>query len=52
MTTLDSHLDKDLPADNHSPASPSYEDHAASVRFAGFWMRFWAYLADLIVIGS
>lgn len=23
-----------------------------SVRFAGFWMRFWAYLLDLIVIGS
>ena len=22
------------------------------VRFAGFWMRFWAYLLDLIVIGS
>lgn len=23
-----------------------------SVRYAGFWMRFWAYLLDLIVIGS
>ncbi|MCM3587886.1 RDD family protein [Mesobacillus maritimus] len=23
-----------------------------SVRFAGFWMRFWAYLLDLLVIGS
>ena len=23
-----------------------------SIRFAGFWMRFWAYLLDLIVIGS
>lgn len=23
-----------------------------SYRFAGFWMRFWAYLLDLIVIGS
>lgn len=22
------------------------------LQFAGFWMRFWAYLADLIVIGS
>jgi len=22
------------------------------IRFAGFWMRFWAYLLDLIVIGS
>ncbi|MEH7122808.1 RDD family protein [Bacillus sp. JJ1503] len=24
----------------------------APLRFAGFWMRFWAYLLDLIVIGS
>jgi uncharacterized RDD family membrane protein YckC len=52
MTTLDSNLEKDLPADNHSPSSPPYEDHLAAPRFAGFWMRFWAYLADLIVIGS
>jgi uncharacterized RDD family membrane protein YckC len=22
------------------------------IRFAGFWMRFWAYLLDLIIIGS
>lgn len=25
---------------------------APPVRYAGFWMRFWAYLLDLIVIGS
>lgn len=25
---------------------------SAPIRFAGFWMRFWAYLLDLIVIGS
>lgn len=24
----------------------------SNARFAGFWMRFWAYLLDLIVIGS
>jgi uncharacterized RDD family membrane protein YckC len=28
------------------------EPDTASIRFAGFWMRFWAYLLDLIVIGS
>ncbi|WP_307311815.1 RDD family protein [Neobacillus driksii] len=28
------------------------EPHTVSFRFAGFWMRFWAYLLDLIVIGS
>jgi uncharacterized RDD family membrane protein YckC len=25
---------------------------AIPIRFAGFWMRFWAYLLDLVVIGS
>lgn len=24
----------------------------AEIHYAGFWMRFWAYLADLIIIGS
>ncbi|MEH7176503.1 RDD family protein [Neobacillus vireti] len=28
----------------------SEENH--SIRYAGFWMRFWAYLLDLIVVGS
>jgi uncharacterized RDD family membrane protein YckC len=28
------------------------EPDTISIRFAGFWMRFWAYLLDLIVIGS
>lgn len=28
------------------------EPDTDSIRFAGFWMRFWAYLLDLIVIGS
>ena len=28
------------------------EPDTSSIRFAGFWMRFWAYLLDLIVIGS
>jgi uncharacterized RDD family membrane protein YckC len=28
------------------------EPDTPSIRFAGFWMRFWAYLLDLIVIGS
>ncbi|WP_026563312.1 RDD family protein [Bacillus sp. UNC41MFS5] len=23
-----------------------------SIRYAGFWMRFWAYLLDLVVVGS
>mgnify|MGYP003579317625 CR=1 FL=1 len=28
------------------------EPTAVSIRYAGFWMRFWAYLLDLIVVGS
>ena len=28
------------------------EVEIAPLQFAGFWMRFWAYLADLVVIGS
>ncbi|MCK1981725.1 MULTISPECIES: RDD family protein [Peribacillus] len=28
------------------------DDGVKKVHFAGFWMRFWAYLADLLVIGS
>ncbi|MDQ1001209.1 putative RDD family membrane protein YckC [Neobacillus niacini] len=30
----------------------THEPDPVSIRFAGFWMRFWAYLLDLIVIGS
>lgn len=28
------------------------EDSAKDYKYAGFWMRFWAYLLDIIVIGS
>jgi uncharacterized RDD family membrane protein YckC len=31
---------------------PIQEPDPVSIRFAGFWMRFWAYMLDLIVIGS
>ncbi|WP_413308265.1 RDD family protein [Bacillus sp. 1P10SD] len=27
-------------------------NHQWPIRYAGFWMRFWAYLLDLIVVGS
>lgn len=29
-----------------------HEPEPVSIRYAGFWMRFWAYLLDLIVVGS
>jgi uncharacterized RDD family membrane protein YckC len=28
------------------------ESDTISIRYAGFWMRFWAYLLDLIIVGS
>ncbi|RKQ32950.1 RDD family protein [Oceanobacillus halophilus] len=31
---------------------PSLTEEQSTERYAGFWMRFWAYLADLIVIFS
>jgi uncharacterized RDD family membrane protein YckC len=29
-----------------------HDSDTISIRYAGFWMRFWAYLLDLIVVGS
>ncbi|WP_462411310.1 RDD family protein [Neobacillus sp. Marseille-QA0830] len=37
-------IEVDNQRDPHVPSAP--------FRYAGFWMRFWAYLLDLIVIGS
>ncbi|PLR77811.1 RDD family protein [Bacillus sp. V3-13] len=45
-----------FPAENADRVSdPGYEvsaPPAPQLPFAGFWMRFWAYLLDLIVVGS
>lgn len=53
-----------LDVDQEAPITPSLMSGAGEVeendigaingniRFAGFWMRFWAYLLDLIIIGS
>ena len=38
--------------DEFSNSVTIQEPDTVSIRFAGFWMRFWAYLLDLIVIGS
>lgn len=35
-----------------NPLLPSKADERPSFRYAGFWMRFWAYLLDLVVVGS
>ena len=29
-----------------------HDSDTISIRYAGFWMRFWAYLLDLIIVGS
>lgn len=37
---------------NQDHLAQTPKQQTPGVRYAGFWMRFWAYLADLIVIGS
>ncbi|TYR82150.1 RDD family protein [Priestia megaterium] len=41
---------QDLVLDNQSPLLK--ETVQPKVYYAGFWMRFWAYLLDLLIIGS
>ncbi|MGG0719792.1 RDD family protein [Robertmurraya massiliosenegalensis] len=38
--------------ENKDEGVVSYGGIKENFRFAGFWMRFWAYLLDLLVIGS
>jgi uncharacterized RDD family membrane protein YckC len=35
-----------------SEIQPIENGRSQTLRFAGFWMRFWAYILDLIVVGS
>lgn len=41
-----------IQGNNHVQDNTAHEIVQAKTRYAGFWMRFWAYLLDLIVIGS
>jgi uncharacterized RDD family membrane protein YckC len=52
-------LQKDLPPVNETIETiPAVDiqsidrERSQTLRFAGFWMRFWAYILDLIVVGS
>jgi uncharacterized RDD family membrane protein YckC len=38
--------------ENHGNGITAEENHMFAGQYAGFWTRFWAYLLDLIVIGS
>lgn len=38
--------------DHGDSASPIMNSYSTTVRYAGFWMRFWAFLLDLVVVGS
>ncbi|KLT16262.1 membrane protein [Neobacillus vireti] len=40
-------LEDDVLSPEKAPIGQTWQ-----VRYAGFWMRFWAYLLDLIVVGS
>ena len=42
----------DKPESTAANGAPPFGYQGAPPRFAGFWMRFWAYLIDLVVIGS
>ncbi|MFJ7753414.1 RDD family protein [Peribacillus muralis] len=44
---LEDSMQSDMP-----PAQVNGDKELKAVCFAGFWMRFWAYLADLLIIGS
>ncbi|MGE7877435.1 RDD family protein [Peribacillus muralis] len=44
---LENPMQSDMP-----PAQVNGDKELKAVCFAGFWMRFWAYLADLLIIGS
>jgi uncharacterized RDD family membrane protein YckC len=53
QTTAEDYEDQDI--DNKKDPEFIKEDsqvHTHGLRYAGFWMRFWAYLLDLIVVGS
>lgn len=44
--------DQSKQVDTDFTIEPINPTEKKEIRFAGFWMRFWAYLLDLIVIGS
>ncbi|WP_069203042.1 RDD family protein [Bacillus testis] len=43
---------KDHPEETAFAKEAAIENEGSFVQYAGFWMRFWAYLIDLLVIGS
>ncbi|MBM4762565.1 RDD family protein [Bacillus sp. B15-48] len=58
MSTYDEKINEaqvtDEPQSGESPIHTQKlsSDQPTAFRYAGFWMRFWAYLMDLLVIGS
>jgi len=38
--------------DQLEQSKTTHDSNPISIRYAGFWMRFWAYLLDLIIVGS
>ncbi|GIN60131.1 putative membrane protein YteJ [Robertmurraya siralis] len=51
MESKDIQVEKQITEDKEERVVP-HEAINGNVRYAGFWMRFWAYLIDLLVIGS
>jgi uncharacterized RDD family membrane protein YckC len=48
----DKELEKTELLSSHDQSSSVTGIQRGSIRYAGFWMRFWAYLLDLLVVGS
>jgi uncharacterized RDD family membrane protein YckC len=44
--------DEDLENGKNELEENAIEFYSTPILYAGFWMRFWAYLLDLIIIGS
>lgn len=51
MESKDTQIEEQM-IENKDEGVVSYGGIKENFRFAGFWMRFWAYLLDLLVIGS
>jgi uncharacterized RDD family membrane protein YckC len=52
LTSNDYEQTNEIPDKGSESGQEASVQEIISFRFAGFWMRFWAYLLDLIIVGS
>ena len=46
------HVEREMLLESHPVSFDGTRAGISDYKYAGFWMRFWAYLVDLVVIGS